>query len=220
MTARMRAPRSRGMLSGLLLVLLALWGGLIPFIGPYFGFGFGSDDAWAYSNDWLVLSILPAVAVGLGGLILMTAANRPVAQFGGWLAVAGGLWFVVGTTIAALWNMGVGAPLGGETRQAAERLSFFEGLGAAMVLLAALALGRFLVVGVRETRRAERERRSLDDRAGDRVEDRGGDRVAAGDRPEATAVPAQGRRRGHFHLGRQKAGASAGERHTPRPRRD
>ncbi|GGV17670.1 hypothetical protein GCM10010182_43730 [Actinomadura cremea] len=204
MTGTMRAPRSRGMLSGLLLVLLALWGGLIPFIGPYFNFGFGSSDPWVYTNDWLVLSILPAIAVGLGGLILMFTANRPVAMFGGWLAALGGLWFVVGTTIAALWNSGVGTALGGEARQITERLTFFEGLGAIMVLLAALALGRFLVVGVREARRAERERRPVDDRADS----------------EATAVPAQ-RKRGHFHLGRPKAGASAGRgRQTTPPRRD
>ncbi|MFD0902116.1 hypothetical protein [Actinomadura sediminis] len=193
MTGKMRAPRSRGMLSGLLLVLLALWGGLIPFIGPYFDFGFGSSDPWVYSNDWLVLSILPAIAVGLGGLILMFAANRPAAMFGGWLAALGGLWFVVGTTIAGLWNMGVGAPLGGEARRITEQLTFFDGLGAVMILLAALALGRFLVVGVKEARREEAERRPVDDRGG----------------PEYTAVPAQHKR--HFHIGRQKAGSGAGK---------
>ncbi len=205
MTGVMRAPRSRGMLSGLLLVLLALWGGLIPFVGPYFDFGFGSSDAWVYSNAKLVLSVLPAIAVGLGGLMLMATANRPVAHFGGWLAAAGGLWFVVGNTLAALWNMGVGTPLGGEARQVAERLSFFEGLGAIMVLLAALALGRFLVVGVREARRADLRRRAAEGRAADeRVTD---ERAGGADDSEATAVPAQ-RKRGHFHLGRQK------ERHT------
>jgi hypothetical protein len=194
------------MLSGLLLVLLAIWGGLIPFIGPYFNFGFSPNETWVYTADRLVLSILPAVAVGLGGLILLATANRPVAQFGGWLAALGGLWFIVGNTIAALWNMGMGTPLGGEGRRVAEQMSFFEGLGAVMVLLAGLALGRFLVIGVREARRADRERHLADDRAG------------AGDGGEATAVPAQ-RKRGHFHLGRQKAGATAGkDRHTTRPR--
>lgn len=187
MTGVMRAPRSRGMLSGLLLVLLALWGGLIPFIGPYFDFGFGSANAWVYSSDRLVLSILPAVAVGLGGLILLFAANRPVAQFGGWLAALGGLWFVVGTTLGGLFNMGVGTPLGGEARQVAERLSFYEGLGAIMVLLAALALGRFLVVGVREARQAERAHRPMDDRT-----------------TKTSAIPKQASRRNPFHLHRHK----------------
>ncbi|HEY8482011.1 MAG TPA: hypothetical protein VIL71_19465 [Spirillospora sp.] len=200
MTGVMRAPRSRGMLSGLLLVLLALWGGLIPFIGPYFDFGFGSSDAWVYSADRLVLSILPAAAVGLGGLILLFAANRPVAQFGGWLAALGGLWFVVGTTLAGLFDMGVGAPLGGEARQVAERLSFFEGLGAIIVLLAALALGRFLVVGVREARKAE------------------GARMRGGAGAEASAVPKQTGRRNPFHLGRHK-GEKKKERETTSQRR-
>ncbi|WP_242910056.1 hypothetical protein [Actinomadura terrae] len=166
-----KAPRSRGMISGLLLVLLGLWGGLIPFIGPYFDFGFGSSDAWVYNTDRLVLSILPAIAVGVGGLILLASANRPLAMIGSWLAILGGLWFVVGTTIAVLWNADVGAPLGGEGRQVAERLSFFQGLGALSIMLAAMALGRFLVVGVREVRRAgqrraEGERAAAQDEAG------------------------------------------------------
>ncbi|WP_131739688.1 hypothetical protein [Actinomadura roseirufa] len=155
MTRMLRTPRSRGLLSGLLLMLLALWGGFIPFVGPYFDFGFGSGDAWVYNSDRLVLSILPAIAVFLGGLLLLASANRPVAVFGSWLAALGGLWFVVGTTIAPLWNADVGSPLGGEARQIAERLSFFQGLGAIIIMLAAVALGRFLVVGLREARRAE-----------------------------------------------------------------
>ncbi|MDL4816882.1 hypothetical protein [Actinomadura opuntiae] len=146
------------MVNGLLLVLLGLWGGLIPFVGPYFSFGFGSTATWDYTSDRLVLSILPAIAVALGGLILMISAARPVAMVGSWLAIAGGLWFVVGTTIAPLWGGGPGRALGGQTRQIAEHLSFFQGLGAITIALAATALGRFLVVGVREARRAEAER--------------------------------------------------------------
>lgn len=155
MSRMLKTPRSRGLLNGLLLMLLALWGGFIPFVGPYFDFGFGSGDAWVYNSDRLVLSILPAIAVFLGGLFLLASANRPVAVLGSWLAALGGLWFVVGTTIAPLWNAGAGKPLGGQARQIAEQLSFFQGLGAVIIMLAAVALGRFLVVGVREARRAE-----------------------------------------------------------------
>ncbi|GAA4364730.1 hypothetical protein GCM10023088_09340 [Actinomadura verrucosospora] len=46
MSGLLKTPRSRGLLNGLLLMLLALWGGFIPFVGPYFDFGFGSGDAW------------------------------------------------------------------------------------------------------------------------------------------------------------------------------
>ena len=37
---RMRIPRSRGAASGLLVMLLGLWGALIPFVGPAFDFAY------------------------------------------------------------------------------------------------------------------------------------------------------------------------------------
>ena len=65
--------RSRGAASGFLLVLLGLWGALIPFIGPYFHFAYTPDSAWTYSTARLWLEILPGAAVFLGGLLLMIA---------------------------------------------------------------------------------------------------------------------------------------------------
>ncbi|WUH96231.1 hypothetical protein OHR68_21845 [Spirillospora sp. NBC_00431] len=153
MTGTMRAPRSRGGISGVLLVLLGIWGGLLPFVGPYFDFGFAPDDAWVYDTDRLQLVIAPAVAVVLGGLIVLAAANRAFAMFGAWIAALGGAWFVVGTSVATLWDVdGIGAPLGsGEGQRLAEQLSGFTGLGVAVAFLAGLALGRFAVIGVRES---------------------------------------------------------------------
>lgn len=153
MTGTMRAPRSRGGVSGTLLVLLGLWGGLLPFAGPYFDFGFAPDDTWVYDTDRLQLSIAPAAAVVLGGLIVLGGANRAFAMFGAWLAALGGAWFAVGTPVATLWDAGgVGAPLGsGEGQRLAEQLSGFTGLGVLIAFLAGVALGRFAVAGVRET---------------------------------------------------------------------
>ncbi|MGH3241667.1 MAG: hypothetical protein ACRDNL_14940 [Spirillospora sp.] len=153
MTGTMRAPRSRGGLSGTLLVLLGLWGGLLPFAGPYFDFGFAPDDAWVYDTDRLQLVIAPAVAVVLGGLVVLAAANRAFAMLGAWVAALGGAWFVVGTSVATLWDVdGIGVPLGsGEGQRLAEQLSGFTGLGVVVAFLAGLALGRFAVIGVRES---------------------------------------------------------------------
>ncbi|SEF54930.1 hypothetical protein SAMN04489712_101393 [Thermomonospora echinospora] len=156
MTGTMRVPRSRGALSGILLVLLGLWGGLIPFVGPYFDFAFTPDEPWHVTGDRLLLSVAPAAATVLGGLVVLAGANRAVALLGAWLATLGGAWFVVGGPLSVLWDAaGVGAPLGGEGRQVAEQLSFFAGLGAAVIFFGALALGRFSVVGVREARLSE-----------------------------------------------------------------
>ncbi|WP_018657147.1 hypothetical protein [Actinomadura flavalba] len=161
MTGTMRAPRSRGALSGVLLVLFGLWGGLLPFVGPYFDFGFAPDATWVSTDARLQLSVAPAVATVLGGLILLAAANRALATFGAALAALAGVWFAVGHQVGALWDAGtVGEPLGtGQGVRIAESLSGFTGLGVVIVFYAALALGRFAVVGVREARRAEEETR-------------------------------------------------------------
>lgn len=71
--------RSRGAFSGLLLILLGLWGALIPFVGPYFHFAYTPDTAWTYTTGRLWLEILPGAAVFLGGFLLMIATGRHVA---------------------------------------------------------------------------------------------------------------------------------------------
>jgi hypothetical protein len=161
MAGTLRVPRSRGALSGVLLVLLGLWGGLVPFVGPYADFAFTPNETWVFNADRFWLNVVPAIAAGLGGLIVLFSANRAVAIFGAWLAALGGAWFIVGAPVSTLWKAtgasATGAPIGNEIRQMAEQLSFFTGLGAVIVFFAALAIGRFTVVGVREARLIEHE---------------------------------------------------------------
>lgn len=151
-----RIPRSRGMFSGLLLVVLGLWGGLIPFAGPYFGVAYTPDAAWDYTPGRLLLEILPAAGAVFGGLIMLVTASRPMAYVGGLLAAASGAWYIFGGLLAQVWTFNpaawTGVPVGGPLRQAAERIGFFYGPGAGIIFFAALALGRFAVVGVREAR--------------------------------------------------------------------
>ncbi|HEY2575734.1 MAG TPA: hypothetical protein VGI74_05455 [Streptosporangiaceae bacterium] len=78
----LRVPRSRGALSGLLLVLLGAWGALIAFVGPYFHYAFTPDRAWVYSSGRFWLEVLPGAAALLGGLIVLLAGTRPTAVFG------------------------------------------------------------------------------------------------------------------------------------------
>jgi hypothetical protein len=144
------------MLSGLLLVLLGLWGGLIPFVGPYFGVAYSPDAVWVYTPGRLLTEILPAAGAIFGGLIMLVTASRPMAYLGGLLAAASGAWYIFGGFVAQVWTFSpaswTGVPVGGPLRQAAERIGFFYGPGAGIIFFAALALGRFAVVGVREAR--------------------------------------------------------------------
>jgi hypothetical protein len=164
MNGMLRVRRSRGVLSGLLLVLLGIWGALIPFIGPYFHYAYTPDKAWTYTTGRLWLEILPGAAVFLGGLIVLTSSYRPTAHFGAWLAALGGAWFALGSLIGPTWlkmQMAPGTPVGDTATRTLEQIGFFTGLGVAIVLLAAMAIGRFSVISVGDARRAAREADSV-----------------------------------------------------------
>jgi hypothetical protein len=160
MAGRLRVPRSRGALSGALLVLLGLWGGLIAFVGPYFHYAYTPGSAWTYTSGRLWLEILPGAATVLGGLILLVSRVRPVAMFGAWVAALGGAWFAVGRVLSPVWNVhgtvALGTPLGSPVTRALVELGYFTGLGVIIVFLAALSLGRLTVVGVRDARISDR----------------------------------------------------------------
>jgi hypothetical protein len=150
MAGMLRMRRSRGVVSGFLLVLLGLWGGLIQFIGPYFHYAYTPDTAWTYTTARLWLAILPGAAVFLGGILLMIATGRHTALFGALLAAAAGAWFALGTVLSPLWNHNV--PLGGTPvgttvlMRIMEQIGIFTGLGVAVVFVAAAAFGRILSV--------------------------------------------------------------------------
>jgi hypothetical protein len=157
MNGMLRVRRSRGVLSGLLLVLLGAWGALVPFVGPYFHYAYTPDKAWTYTTGRLWLEILPGAATLLGGLIVLASSYRPVAHFGAWLAALSGAWFTLGGLIGPTWvkmHMVPGVPVGGAAARAGEQIGFFTGLGVVIVLLAAMAIGRFSVISVRDARRA------------------------------------------------------------------
>jgi hypothetical protein len=158
-------PRTRGAASGALLVLLGLWGGLSPLVGPYFGYAFGGDDAWNATTDMLWLSFLPAAVVVVGAIVLIAATDRMRAGIGAWLALVGGIWFVIGPAFSLLWDGGgpsapIGRPLGDEGLRVTELLWSFYGLGAVITALAASALGRLATVSVRDLKAADERGRA------------------------------------------------------------
>jgi hypothetical protein len=141
----------RGRANGTLLVLLGAWGALIPFVGPYFGYAYTPDKAWAYTSGRLVLSILPGVAAFLGGLLIF--ASDGSAAIGGFFAAVGGAWFVVGTEVMAVATHGgsygpgspvvtAGSAFTPATMRLLEHIGFYSGLGVVIVFLGALALGK------------------------------------------------------------------------------
>ena len=144
----------RGRAAGALLILLGAWGALVPFIGPYFGYAYTPDKAWAYTSGRLVLSVAPGAAAFLGGL--MVVGSGRVAAAGGFLACLAGAWFVIGTPVMDLAGRGSsispGSPLNGSgttigsaAMRFLEHLGFFYGLGVVIVFFGALAIGKSAV---------------------------------------------------------------------------
>ena len=143
----LRMPRSRGAITGLLLVLLGAWGALIPFVGPRFGFAYTPDTEWTWTAARGWLEVFPGVTTIVGGLLLMASGNRATAMFGGWLAAFGGAWFVVGRALASPLRIGdIGHPVAStDIKRALLEISYFSGLGALIVFLAGGILARVSV---------------------------------------------------------------------------
>jgi hypothetical protein len=145
---------NRGRICGTLLMLLGAWGALVPFVGPYFGYAYTPDKTWAYTSGRLWLSVVPGAAAFLGGLLAASSARaRPAGAF---LAVLGGVWFIVGQPVIALalphGSISPGAPIfasgslfGASTMRFLEGLGFFYGVGILVVFFGALALGETVV---------------------------------------------------------------------------
>ncbi len=145
-TEPLRLPRTTGALSGLLVIILGVWGGLIPFIGPYFHYSFGGDQTWHFTMQRLWLDILPGAVAVLGGFMLLTASSRSGGLIAGWIAVAAGAWFAIGPAVSLLWDQNIyaiGAPHGGSVRRMLEWVGYFHGLGVVIVGLSAFAMGRY-----------------------------------------------------------------------------
>jgi hypothetical protein len=161
----------RGRITGIVLMLLGLWGALIPFVGPYFSFGFTPERTWAYTSGRLWLSIVPGAAALIGGLLIVTTDRAAVP--GAFLAVLGGAWYVVGVpvsmTFASGHSISAGSPvvdLGASFRPAVmtflERFSFFYGLGVVVLFFAALGLGEVIVARMAALRYHDRLATAMD----------------------------------------------------------
>lgn len=152
-----RTPRSRGGLSGLALILLGVWGGIAPFVGPTLGFGFTPNQAWHSTPGRLDLSAIPGGLVLLMGLVVLVTRSRWLGGLCAFIAALGGMWFIAGGAIVTLppasltGEIRTGTPLGsGPHIVVLTNLAFFTGVGALILFFAATALGRFSIAAYRD----------------------------------------------------------------------
>jgi hypothetical protein len=145
-------PRSRGAMTGLLLILLGAWGALVPFFGPNIDWTYLADPAWTWTTAKGWLEVLPGAAAAAGGLLVLASGNRASGVLGGWLAVAAGAWFVVGRAFASTLGIGgIGQPVAStDLKRALLEVTYFTGLGALIVFLGGAAVARLAVRHARD----------------------------------------------------------------------
>lgn len=88
---------------GILTVAISTWGGIVPYLGPTFGFSGDGSGSWHWSLTHSVLALLPGAVGALIGLTFL--ARIPEERIGrrkmslsmaGFAAVIIGAWFVIG----------------------------------------------------------------------------------------------------------------------------
>ncbi|MBO0715138.1 MAG: hypothetical protein J2O39_08495 [Acidimicrobiales bacterium] len=136
-------------LLGLLVVLLGAWGGIVPFVGPLFGFRSTHSGSFAWTAPHVFLYLIPGAVAMFFGLVLMGAAMERRARFSvskelaGLVIMACGAWFVLGPVV---WPIFSSSAVFGSVTGAQARFVNFLGynLGPGLLLAAfgAMALVR------------------------------------------------------------------------------
>ena len=132
--------------AGLLIVLVGAWGGIVPFVGPLFGFSADGSAPWHWNLAHALLSLAPgAVAVSAGLLVMLAgrAMYRPGGLlFGGLLAALCGAWFVVGPVAWPVFEHSTALAAHTPIWELTYRIGYSLGPGALLLALGAFVLGR------------------------------------------------------------------------------
>lgn len=134
---------------GLLVILLGAWGGIVPFVGPIFGYRSTHSGSFAWTAPHVLLYLIPGAVAMFFGLVLLGAAMERRARFSvskelaALVIMACGSWFVLGP---AVWPIFSSSAVFGSTTGALARFVNFLGynLGPGLLLAAfgAMALVR------------------------------------------------------------------------------
>jgi hypothetical protein len=99
-------------LGSFLALLLSAWAGIVPFVGPTFGFSADGSASWTWNQVHALGAVVPAAVGIVACVIVMVSARRPMGfQSAGSLATAGFLLFLCGAWLAVVpvvWPVLVG----------------------------------------------------------------------------------------------------------------
>lgn len=135
---------------GLLVLLLGAWGGIVPFVGPLFGYRSTHSGSFAWTAPHVFLYLIPGAVAMFFGLVLMGAAMERRARFSlskelaALVIMACGAWFVLGPVVWPIFSSSAvfTATTGGALARFVNFLGYNLGPGLLLASLGAMALVR------------------------------------------------------------------------------
>jgi hypothetical protein len=132
--------------AGLCIVVLGAWGGIVPFVGPLFGFSGDGSASWRWNLAHALANLTPGAAAVFAGLLVMLAgraAYRPGGlASGGLLAALCGAWFVIGPLSWPVLEHATFFVSASPLRELTYWIGYSLGPGVLLVALGSFVLGR------------------------------------------------------------------------------
>jgi len=117
---------------GFAVLALGVWAAVVPLVGPYFDFGFDTDQTWVWSEQHWTLSIIPGAVAAFAGILTALPTRFRMGALLGALAAA---WLAVGPFLHPLWSDAVAPIATGEGKRAALWIGYFAGPGVLIAYL-------------------------------------------------------------------------------------
>jgi hypothetical protein len=145
-TSTITWPRGLAVI-GFLLIVASAWAGIVPFIGPTFGYGADGTSAWDWNLAHALLHAIPGAVGVLCGLAVMGHAGggrwaaRLSLSFWGLVTLATGAWLVVGPSAWPVFEHGVVFRTTGTAMDQFIRLVGYNlGIGGVILVLSGMIL--------------------------------------------------------------------------------
>lgn len=135
-----RSCSSSLVLVGAVLALIGGWVAIVALVGPYFSFGFDTTRTWLGSERHWTLSVGPGITLAVAG-VLITRGGIARSRLGAVLALAAGIWLVVGPFLHGIWSSESQVIASLEWKRALLWIGWYVGNGAAAIAFASYALG-------------------------------------------------------------------------------
>jgi hypothetical protein len=148
-TMRLRLGRVGLGTAGVVAVLASAWGGIVPYVGPIFGFSADGAGSWYWNLAHSVLALVPGAAGVLLGLFVIAESRgvtvgkgRLTLATAGILLILSGAWFAVGPYAwPVLTNSGTYFASSTHTRFLTYELGYSVGVGLLLVMCGAYVAG-------------------------------------------------------------------------------